>query len=296
MPDTMEPTDDTLKAWLAAGERREADGVRLYCQMAGKGPWLVCFHGFPTSAWDWHLVLPLLARRRRVLVFDFPGYGLSDKPAGRDYSLLRQLDAATALLYGLDIGEFDLVAHDMGDSVACELLYRLEQGETNLRPRSLTLLNGGLYMELHRPVLTQRLLRTPGLGPITARISNWWMFRHQFGQVYARREQFDEGHYRRHWELLCHHRGRRVLSQVAVYMRERLRYRERWLGPLHRTKLPLTLIWGWEDPVAVPAIAERLSEMNPSARLVRLEGVGHYPQLEAPAETAAAILRAIGEN
>ena len=287
-------SEPTLAAWLASGALCEADGGRLYHQVAGAGPWLVCFHGFPTSSWDWHRVLPALARHRRVLVFDFPGYGLSEKSAGRDYSLLRQLDAATALLRSLGVVEFDLVAHDMGNSVACELLHRLETGATELRPRSLTLLNGGIYMDLHRPLLTQRLLRVPLLGELTARLSSWRVFSHQFRQVYARPEQFDEAHYRQHWELLRHNDGRRILAKIAGYMRERVRRGERWLGPLHRTTLPLTLVWGRDDPVAVYAIAERLCRRNPRARLVTLAGVGHYPQLEAPAEVAAAILRVIG--
>jgi pimeloyl-ACP methyl ester carboxylesterase len=43
----------------------------------------------------------------------------------------------------------------------------------------------------------------------------------------------------------------------------------------------------------VPAIAERLLQRNPAATLVRLDGIGHYPQLEAPDRTAAAVVRFI---
>jgi pimeloyl-ACP methyl ester carboxylesterase len=76
-------------------------------------------------------------------------------------------------------------------------------------------------------------------------------------------------------------------------MRERVRRGERWLGPLHRTKLPLTLIWGRSDPVAVHAIAERLCANNSAAKLITLDAIGHYPQLEAPAEVARALLKAL---
>ena len=94
----------------------------------------------------------------------------------------------------------------------------------------------------------------PLLGELTARLSSWRVFSHQFRQVYARPEQFDEAHYRQHWELLRHNDGRRILAKIAGYMRERVRRGERWLGPLHRTTLPLTLGWGREDPVAVYAV------------------------------------------
>ena len=56
-----------------------------------------------------------------------------------------------------------------------------------------------------------------------------------------------------------------------------------------RLELPIRVIWGDRDPIAVYGIAERLCERNPRARLHTLEGVGHYPQLEAPSRVAQAL-------
>jgi len=154
-----------LQAWMAGGCFVRLDEVDLFYRTSGMGnmdlPWLVCFHGFPTSSWDWHLLLPYLEKTHRVLVFDFPGYGLSGKPVNRDYSLKRQLDAAEVLLNFLRIRDFDLLAHDMGNSVACELLRRREAGAYSFTLKSLTLLNGGIYMNLHQPLLTQRRTQHP---------------------------------------------------------------------------------------------------------------------------------------
>jgi len=257
----------------------------------GGGPWLVCFHGFPTSRWDWHRLAPLLTPRHRVLVFNFPGHGLSAKPPVRDYSLLRQCDAAKALLRQLGIAECALLAHDMGDSVACELLHRIETGATGLRLTAVTLLNGGLYMDLHRPLWTQRLLRWPWIGPALARLSGWPVFRAQYRRAYAHPESFDEAHYRAQWALLRHGGGRRCLAAVAGYMRERVRRGARWTGPLQRCPFPLRVIWGRSDPIAPPAIAERLVRHRPTTDLVWLDDTGHYPQLERPAAVAAHVLR-----
>ena len=128
---------EPLRRWLDDGDHVVVDSVGMYYQLAGEDrnqlPWLVCFHGFPTSSWDWHASLPWLQKNHRVLVFDFPGYGLSQKPTDRSYSLLRQLDAAEALLRHLGIRSFDLLAHDMGNSVACELLRRRESGDYRFR-------------------------------------------------------------------------------------------------------------------------------------------------------------------
>lgn len=282
-----------LQSWQDSGDFARVDDVDLFYRLAGTGnddcPWLVCFHGFPTSSWDWHTLLPLLEKRRRVLVFDFPGYGLSEKPPGRDYSLKRQLDTAEALLRHLGIESFDLLAHDMGNSVACELLRRREDGNYPFELRSLTLLNGGIYMEQHRPLFTQRLLRTPGVGAVAARLTSRRLFLLQYPKVYANPLQFDEEHYASQWALLLHNGGRRTLHRIAGYMRERVRMGEAWTGPLHRLELPLTVIWGREDPIAVCGIAETLLRHHPKARLVTLNGIGHYPQLEAPEQVAEAI-------
>ncbi|MEJ8568553.1 alpha/beta fold hydrolase [Elongatibacter sediminis] len=267
-----------------------ADDSRALVDRPDSGrPWLVCFHGFPTSSWDWHLLLPLIQANYRILIFDLPGFGLSDKPVDRDYSLLTQLDAVEALLHHMDIQQFHILSHDMGNSVVCEMLYRREQGDYPFEPLTVTLLNGGIYMDLHRPLLTQRLLRQPVIGSLTARFSSWRVFRAQYPRVYADPERFDDVHYREQWALMLHHRGRRTLARVAGYMRERVRRGSRWTRPLERLDRPLRLVWGSRDPIAVPEIAARLVRRRPQTRLLALDGVGHYPQIEAPEAVARAL-------
>jgi len=285
-----ELTED-LYTWMASGRTANVDGTDVWYRVEGRGPWLVCFHGFPTSSWDWHRLLPLLTPHYRVLVFDFPGYGLSDKPKDRDYSLLRQMDATEALLKLLGISEFDLLTHDMGASVACELLYRLQESQTSLKLRSYTMLNAGVYMDMHQALLTQKMLRTPVLGAIVARLSSYRLFRHQYPNVYADPASFNEEHYREQWALIMNNNGRGVMQKIAGYMRERRRNGDRWLQPLHRTRVPFKLIWGCEDPIAIIAIANKLCAQNPSIALTRLENVGHYPQLEAAEMVAECILQ-----
>jgi pimeloyl-ACP methyl ester carboxylesterase len=279
-----------ITAWREQGDYVRVDGIELFYREAGQQrgdrPWLVCFHGFPTSSWDWHRLLPHLQETHRVLLFDFPGYGLSEKPTGRDYSLKRQLDAAEALLRRLQIDAFDLLTHDMGNSVACELLRRREAGDYPFTLNSLTLLNGGIYMDLHRALLTQKLLRTPVVGAVAARLTSWRLFRRQYPNVYADPGQFDEEHYRSQWSLMMNNGGRRVLHRIAGYMKERTRMGGQWTGPLERFDQRFKVIWGERDRIALYAIAQRLCSRNPNAVLNTLDGVGHYPQLEAPDQLA----------
>ena len=282
---------EELHTWTASGRTANVDATHVWYRVEGRGPWLVCFHGFPTSSWDWHRLLPLLTAHFRVLIFDFPGYGLSEKSPDRDYSLLKHMDAVEALLQLLNITEFDLLAHDMGASVACELLYRLEESRTSLKLRSLTLLNAGIYIDMHQPLPTQRLLRTPVLGALFARLSSYRVFRFQYANVYASPDDFIEEHYRQQWALILYNNGRQTLAKVAGYMKERIRNEKRWLGPLHRAKLPIKLIWGRLDPIAVHAIAKKLQARNSLISLKTLADVGHYPQLEAAEEVSNEILQ-----
>jgi pimeloyl-ACP methyl ester carboxylesterase len=277
----MTELSDRLHSWRASGQYFDADGVSVWFRCRGRGSWLVCFHGFPTSSWDWHRVLPELEKKHRVLVFDFPGYGLSAKPTDRNYSILRQFDAAAALLHTLGIRQFHLLAHDMGDTVACELLYRIAVGESRLEPRSITLLNGGIYPDLHRPLPTQRLLRSRLLGQLTARFSSWRVFMNQYPRVYADPDCFDRQHYQEQWALMLCGEGRKTLARVACYMRERQKFGERWLEPLQTCDVPLQLLWGTKDPIALPSIADRLQARNPAVKKTYLADTGHYPQLES---------------
>jgi pimeloyl-ACP methyl ester carboxylesterase len=89
--------------------------------------------------------------------------------------------------------------------------------------------------------------------------------------------------------LMLNNGGRRVLHKIAGYMKERRRMAGQWTGPLERLELPFRVIWGERDPIAVYAIAQRLCARNVGASLYTLEGVGHYPQLEAPQRVAEAL-------
>src|SRR5215203_5859649 len=98
---------DTTRGDTASGDTT-GDGT------AGDGgvPLLVV-HGFPTSSVDFAPIVDRLAERRRVVLLDLPGYGLSAKP-DRPYSLFAQADVveAVATATGLTGGEVDLLTHD----------------------------------------------------------------------------------------------------------------------------------------------------------------------------------------
>jgi pimeloyl-ACP methyl ester carboxylesterase len=56
----------------------------------------------------------------------------------------------------------------------------------------------------------------------------------------------------------------------------------------------LSIIWGDQDPIAVYAMTDELLGKRPDATRTRLEGVGHYPMVEAPAAFGRAVLEGLG--
>jgi haloalkane dehalogenase len=82
-------------------------------EYAGAGPTLVLMHGFPDNLLIYDDLVPyLVAGGRRVVTFDFLGFGASGKPAGAAYSFKQQLGDLEAIVESLDLGQAVLVPHD----------------------------------------------------------------------------------------------------------------------------------------------------------------------------------------
>ncbi|MCB1635433.1 MAG: alpha/beta hydrolase [Xanthomonadales bacterium] len=265
----------------------EIGGRRLFLR-AARGPvadgetassGILLIHGFPTSSHDWLPIWPGLAARYPLLAPDLLGLGLSEKPFPHRYTVLEQAELIDLLLSQSDITHWHVLAHDLGDSVAQELLARHEEGRLSVRLGGLCFLNGGLFPEAHRPLLVQRLLASP-IGPALIPLLGQKAFERSLRRIC--RQPWPEGTLQQAWQLLNHEQGRRVLPSVLGYIEERREHRRRWLRAMGETNLPMLLINGPEDPVSGSHLADRFAELLPNAQLLRLPGVGHYPQLEAP--------------
>src|SRR5271167_4431018 len=80
---------------------------------AGTGPAFVLLHGFPDNLHIYDGLIPhLVAAGRRVVAFDFLGYGASDKPARAHYSFEQQLGDLEAVLEDLNLEKIVPVGHD----------------------------------------------------------------------------------------------------------------------------------------------------------------------------------------
>jgi pimeloyl-ACP methyl ester carboxylesterase len=66
--------------------------------------------------------------------------------------------------------------------------------------------------------------------------------------------------------------------------------RDRWPLDAQRIACPVRIVWGIDDRILPwPPAAVRYRAELPNADWVELDGVGHCPQLDVPAETAELI-------
>ena len=255
---------------------------------------VLILHGYPSSSYDWHLVVPAIGRERRVVCFDFLGFGLSAKPKDHRYSLFEQADVATACASRMGIETCALLAHDMGASVGGELLARSIENSLPFEISKRVWTNGSIYMDLVQLSAGQQLLLQLPDEVIPEEASpTRELIRESLAATCAPENRPPDEELDAWWELISHEDGHRLLARTIRYIGERRVHEARWTGAIERHPSPLTIVWGDRDPIAVFAMAERLRERRPDASLVRLDGVGHYPMLESPGRFSEAVVSAL---
>jgi len=256
---------------------------------------LVLLHGFPTSSYDWRACMERFAQNRPVITLDFPGYGFSDKPAGFSYSLIELADVVEIVLGELEIKRAHLFAHDVGTSVTTELLARHGNRLLHFDVASVTLMNGSVHIAMSQLTPSQKLLRRPRLGPLFARLASFTTFRYQMRRVFGKPDAVPDEELAELFALMKRDDGHLRLPKMIGYVDERRRFGRRWIGALETLDCPCLILWGVRDPVAVIGIAEKLARETPTARFVRMEELGHYPQLEDPARVVREVESFLGD-
>ena len=249
---------------------------------------LLLIHGFPESSYSWHKVVDeLLVKFDRIILFDFPGFGWSDKPReGFSYSLIDQADIALLVWRALGISGGHILSHDMGVSVATELVAR----EVNqLLPywfsegiQSYTFTNGSMVTALASLRITQRILLT-NVGFLFTNLTTLSLFRHQINSAHGNNNLSEED-IQLLWHQLTLQNGHRKGHLLIKYYKDRIKFeKSRWLPALAKTKVPIHLCWGDQDQVAKIEMAHYLkNNICPTARLSIMPGVGHFGQLGSP--------------
>ena len=289
---TMSPK---LKAWKATGEyisygpfQHQLFVKQLGNPAATADRTLLLIHGFPESSYSYHAVVDGLSKTfDRIILFDMLGYGWSDKPIDNyTYSLFEQADTVFEVWKHFGITGGHLLSHDMGDSVATEIVARHENG---LIPawfsdglQSLTFTNGSMVLELADLRITQKILLS-SYGHLMRNVTTFKIFNQQVRSAHGNKNLSTE-EIQALWDLNTLQDGQKKTYLTIKYLNDRKRFEKtRWLPALAQTKLPVHICWGDEDAVARVAMAHHLKEkVCTNATLTIMKGLGHFCQLGSP--------------
>ncbi len=252
-------------------ERAEVNGVTLSGPpvAGGRSP-AILLHDWMGRRTFWKETIQAIAAERTVLALDFRGHGNSGTP--QDGYTIEQLAAdVVGLMDQLQIDRATIIGHSMGGMVAQQLA-------VSYAPRV-----SGLGLVTTIAVDSQNQLISKRIAADAKRLG----FRAAFGQ---------------HFSQWIGQKG--GLATMAWVRREMLRTSETvalalvesYSGFDLREHLPsvsaLTLVVAaTADVSAIPSESELLAQLIPQARLMTIDGCGHFPMLEAPAELNRLIAR-----
>jgi pimeloyl-ACP methyl ester carboxylesterase len=262
--------------------RVDVNGVGIEYQVSGHGRPVVLLHGFPDSGRLWRHQVPALAGAGfQVIVPDLRGYGRSDKPEAIEaYSLFQVAGDVTAILADLEIDKAHIVGHDWGAALAWALAY--------FAPGSVDHL---VVLSVGHPATFRRTLEQCQ--------KSWYMLLFQFPGI-AERWLTDD-----HWTNLRrsgHPDADQVIAELEATgsLTPGLNWYRANVPPEYWVTRPISL-----PPVQVPTMgvwstgdgALTEVQMTDSAenvagpwRYERLDGPGHWLQLDAPDEVNALLL------
>lgn len=264
-------------------------GHEVGYRRAGEGndETILLIHGLAGSSKTWDAVIDDLAVEYDVLAPDLLGHGESAKPRG-DYSLGAFASGLRDMLAMLDITSVTVVGHSFGGGVAMQLAYQFP----HLIDRLVLVGSGGLGREVS-PLL--RMLALPGaeyLMPlgipklVVDRASDVGRF---LGRRNIRSERLGEM-----WRAYASLAGAENRRAFVKTMRGVIEPGGQTVSATDRlylaARVPMMIVWGDKDAVIPMEHGVRAHESIENSRLEILEGVGHFPHVEAPEVFAASLL------
>jgi pimeloyl-ACP methyl ester carboxylesterase len=276
------PLEGTVPVQALADEDSrfvEVNGLQVHYKEDGQGePTLILLHGFASSVFSWREVREPLAQYGRVVAFDRPAFGLTERPTrwqgANPYAADNQADLTVALMDRLGIEQAILVGNSAGGTVAARSA--LDHPD---RVKALVLVDAAIYQGGGSPAWVRPLLNTPQarrIGPLLMRrIQNWGLdfarsawhdpskISEEVWEGYTKplqAENWDRGL----WELFASSRESDLASQ------------------LDQLNLPVLVISGDDDRIVDTQLSVRLAEHIPGAKLVIVPDCGHVPQEECP--------------
>jgi pimeloyl-ACP methyl ester carboxylesterase len=278
----------------------QRDQGRVYARdYAGIGPAFVLLHGFPDNLHIYDELIPhLVAAERRVVTFDFLGYGASDKPAGASYSFKQQQDDLEAVVEALHLDKFVPVGHDAGGTAAIN--FSIDHPD---RVTSLCLLNTfyAAAPTIRLPELIE-LFATPSLKALTDAILQSpeqfaFVLRFQQERFLKTLPEEQKASFESILAPIINNNfnfGRQAgsgpaFAQMAAQVFEEVTRNTERLPELEALDIPVKLIWGDTDLDINTGIAQDFQSHFKHASLLVLSA-GHWPQIDTPEQVAKEML------
>ncbi len=271
----------------ATGRFVTVDGVRLHYIEKGEGPPVVLLHGNVVTAEDFATsrVLDLLAKRHRVIAFDRPGFGYSDRPHGSAWSARAQADILRDALAMLGVNRPIVLGHSWGAAVALALALNHPTAA-----RGLVLLSGYYYPTWRADVLLSSPPAIPLLGdllrysisPLLGRLMQPLLLKGMFAPLPVP-ASFAKGSTPnmsiRPGQIRAESQDGVAMIPGAFAMRHR--YQE--------LTIPVVIMAGAKDRVVSAKQPTRLHAQIPHSVLRLVPDVGHMLHYAVPEEVAEAI-------
>lgn len=267
---------------------------RIYVRdYPGEDPPIVLMHGFPDNLHLYDRLVPHLTPPRRVIAFDFLGWGASDKPSGYPYTASNQTGDLDAVITQLRLQDVILVAHDASGPPAID--WALDHSE---RVAGLVLLNTYYCaMPMLRSPEAIWLFSTPMVRNVARPVSamfGHYIFRRMYWWQVGR--FFRDAEVRDRFVPLLYQQFDATPSARAAFFRlnedllPTIRSRTRKVPKLREFKPPVRIIFGDADPYLNAGVARRFHELFPRSELLLVPGARHFVQMDEPAEVARFIL------
>lgn len=247
---------------------------------AGDGEVVLLIHGLAGSSVTWRDVQPALATSFDVIAPDLLGHGESAKPVG-DYSLGAFASGMRDFLAVLGVTSATVVGHSFGGGVAMQLAYQ----HPELCDRLVLVGSGGLGREVSWLLRSVTLPGAEHLMPLifpkpVADVGS--VVGRALGGVGVRSPRLAEM-----WRSYASLAGAPNRKAFVRTIRTVIEPGGQMVSALDRlylaAHLPTLIVWGERDEIIPVRHARVAHEAVPGSRLVVMEGVGHFPHLEAPA-------------
>jgi pimeloyl-ACP methyl ester carboxylesterase len=259
----------------------------------GDEPVIILMHGFPDNFHLYDRLLPYLSPPRRIVTFDFLGWGFSDKPLNYPYTAKNQEGDLDAVVRQLKLRQVVLVAHDASgppaidwavnhpDQVAALILLNTYYSRmpTLKPPEAIWLFSTPLIRNVAR--LVSRMF-----GYFIFRRMYWW----QVGRFFRDADVRDEFVPLLYQQFEAIPSARPAFFSLNEDLRPTIRSCTKTAHRLKGFRQPVRIIFGDNDPYLNKGVAQKFHELFPASDLFLLPGARHFVQMDEPKEVAQLIL------